>query len=220
MAVSQGDQADFSLHQFIEQDDGRQGSSTSDDDSGDAEIAKEHALAADDHFDSEDTPDTTDSFIQTNQQKQKKTRQDPDEEDGDDFEYGDKEMAVSQGDQADFSLHQFLEQDDGRQGSSTSDDDSGDAEIAKDHALAADDHFDSEDTPDTTDSFIQTKRHRQKMNHQDLDQPDQLYFRRERSGHDHEAVKEPTTGQQPVVENQNSEEKEEKGTDGKTVKES
>jgi len=148
------------------------------------------------------------------------THQDPDAEDNDDFEYGDKEMAVSQGDQSDFSLHQFLEQDDGRQGSSTSDDDSGDAEIAKDHALAADDHFDSEDTPDTTDSFIQTKRHRQKMNHQDLDQPDQLYFRRERSGHDHEAVKEPTTGQQPVVENQNSEEKEEKGTDGKTVKES
>jgi len=165
MAVSQGDQADFSLHQFLEQDDGRQGSSTSDDDSGDAEIAKEHALAADDHFDSEDTPDTTDSFIQTKQhksraslRKQKLTRQDPDEDDNDDFEYGDKEMAVSQGDQADFSLHQFLEQDDGRQGSSTSDDDSGDAEIAKEHALAADDHFDSEDTPDTTDSFIQTKK--------------------------------------------------------------
>jgi len=158
MAVSQGDQADFSLHQFIEQDDGRQGSSTSDDDSGNAEIAKEHALAADDHFNSEDTPDTTDSFIQTKQRQHKMIRQDPDEEDSDDFEYGDKEMAVSQGDQADFSLHQFIEQDDGRQGSSTSDDDSGDAEIAKEHALAADDHFDSEDTPDTTDSFIQTKR--------------------------------------------------------------
>jgi len=166
MAVSQGDQSDFSLHQFLEQDDGREGSSTSEDDSGNAEIAKEHALAAEDHFDSEDTPDTTDSFIQTKRlrstrsnqlRKQKVTRQDPDEEDGDDFEYGDKEMAVSQGDQSDFSLHQFLEQDDGREGSSTSDDDSGDAEIAKEHALAADDHFDSEDTPDTTDSFIQTK---------------------------------------------------------------
>jgi len=165
MAVSQGDQSDFSLHQFLEQDDGREGSSTSDDESGDAEIAKEHALAADDHFDSEDTPDTTDSFIQTEGRKstgskqlrkQKVTRQDPD----DDFEYGDKEMAVSQGDQSDFSLHQFLEQDDGREGSSTSDDESGDAEIAKEHALAADDHFDSEDTPDTTDSFLQTKKHK------------------------------------------------------------
>merc|ERR1719151_590025 len=104
--------------------------------------------------------------------KQKMTRQDPDEEDGDDFEYGDKEMAVSQGDQADFSLHQFIEQDDDRQGSSTSDDDSGDAEIAKEHALAADDHFDSEDTPDTTDSFIQTKQRQQKMTRQDPDEED------------------------------------------------
>jgi len=161
MAVSQGDQSDFSLHQFLENDDGRQGSSTSDDDSGNAEIAKERALAADDHFDSEDTPDTTDSFIQSRSlRKQTITRKDPDldTETSDNFEYGDKEMAVSQGDQSDFSLHQFLENDDGRQGSSTSDDDSGNAEIAKERALAADDHFDSEDTPDRTDSFIQTKK--------------------------------------------------------------
>jgi len=159
MAVSQGDQSDFSLHQFLENDDGRYGSSTSDDDSGNAEIAKEHAMAAEDHFDSEDTPDTTDSFLQTKTEKLFKTRQDPDDE-TDNFEYGDREMAVSQGDQSDFSLHQFLEHDDGRYGSSTSDDDSGNTEIAKQHALAADDHFDSEDTPDTTDSFIQTRKQR------------------------------------------------------------
>jgi len=174
MAVSQGDQSDFSLHQFLVQDDGRDGSPTSDDDSGNAQIAKEHALAADDHFNSEDTPDTTDSFIQTNSRKsmrkEKKTRQDP-EGDGDDFEYGDKEFAVSQGDQSDFSLHQFLEHDDGRDGSSTGDDDSGNAEIAKEHALAADDHFNSEDTPDTTDSFIQTKSKKSKR----LKQPEDEY---------------------------------------------
>jgi len=164
MAVSRADQSDFSLHQFLETDDGRQGSSTSDDDTGNAEIAKERALATDDHFDSEDTPDTTDSFIQTAAllRKRSLTGQDPglDAEDNDNFEYGDKEMAVSQGDQSDFSLHQFLENDDGRQGSSTSDDDSGNAEIAKERALAADDHFDSEDTPDTTESFIQTQKHK------------------------------------------------------------
>merc|ERR1719215_873395 len=153
MAVSRGDQSDFSLHQFLENDDARQGSSVSEDDTGNAEIVKEHALAADDHFDSEDTPDTTDSFIQRDSKK-KRGRQDPDDS-SDDFEYGDKEMAVSQGDASDFSLYQFMEQDDGREGSSTSDDDSGNAEIAKEHALAAEDHFDSEDTPDTTDSFIQ-----------------------------------------------------------------
>merc|ERR1719410_1464304 len=156
MAVSQGDQSDFSLHQFLERDDGRYGSSTSDDETGDSEIAKQHAEAAEDHFGSEDTPDTTDSFIQTRKQKIAR-RQDPDD-DGDNFEYGDKEMAVSQGDQSDFSLHQFLETDDGRYGSSTSEDDTGNAEIAKEHALAADDHFGSEDTPDTTDSFIQTRQ--------------------------------------------------------------
>merc|ERR1719445_1690209 len=83
MVVSQGDQSDFSLHQFLETDDGRYGSSTSDDDSGKAEIAKEHALAADDHFDSEDTPDTTDSFLETKKRQRKMTRQDPDDADSD-----------------------------------------------------------------------------------------------------------------------------------------
>merc|ERR1719458_803284 len=99
--------------------------------------------------------------------KQKHSRQDPDDT-SDEFEYGDKEMAVSQGDASDFSLHQFVEQDDGREGSSTSDDDTGNAEIAKQHALAADDHFDSEDTPDTTDSFIQ-RGNKRKRSRQDRD---------------------------------------------------
>merc|ERR1719468_1201915 len=180
MAVSRGDQSDFSLHQFLENDDARQGSSVSEDDTGNAEIVKEHALAADDHFDSEDTPDMTDSFIQTRSlRKQTIIRQDPDldTENNDGFEYGDKERAVSQGDQSDFSLHQFLENDDGRQGSSTSDDDSGNAEIAKERALAADDHFDSEDTPDTTDSFIQTQKH--KSSGSELPEDDFEYGERE-----------------------------------------
>merc|ERR550532_1837652 len=152
MAVSQGDSSDFSLHQFMQQDDGRDGSPTSDDDTGNAEIARQRAMAADDHFNSEDTPDTTDSFLQRGSKK-RRSRQDPDDT-SDNFEYGDKEMAVSQGDSSDFSLHQFMEQDDGRDGSSTSDDDTGNAEIARQHAMAADDHFNSEDTPDTTDSFL------------------------------------------------------------------
>jgi len=65
--------------------------------------------------------------------KRKMIHQDPDleAEDNDNFEYGDKELAVSRGDQTDFSLHQFLEQDDGRQGSSTSDDDSGNRSLRK-----------------------------------------------------------------------------------------
>jgi len=105
MAVNQGDSSDLSLLQFLEQDDGREGSSTSDDDTGNAEIAKQHAMAADDHFNSEDTSDTTDSFIQRGSKK-KHSRQDPDEND---FEYGDKEMAVSQGDSSDSSDFFFSE---------------------------------------------------------------------------------------------------------------
>merc|ERR1712203_672675 len=100
-----------------------------------------------------DTPDTTDSFIQKNSKK-KHSRQDPDDE-SDDFEYGDREMAVSQGDSSDFSIHQFLTTDDGREGTPVSDDDSGAAEMARSAALAADDHFNSEDTPDASDSFAQ-----------------------------------------------------------------
>merc|ERR1719499_1466688 len=153
MAVSQGDQSDFSLHQFLENDDGRQGSSTSDDDSGNAEIAKERALAADDHFDSEDTPDRTDSFIQTKKRKSSGSKLPED-----DYEYGDRELAVSQGDASDFSIHQFLTTDDGREGTPVEDDDSGNAEMARSAALAADDHFNSEDTPDASDSFAQTGR--------------------------------------------------------------
>jgi len=65
MAVSQGDSSDFSVHQFLTTDDGREGTPVSDDDSGEAEIARSAALAADDHFNSEDTPDASDSFTQT-----------------------------------------------------------------------------------------------------------------------------------------------------------
>jgi len=59
--VNQGDSSDFSVHHFPTDNDGREGTSTSDDDSGDAEIAKTKTLAADHHFDTEDTPDDVDS---------------------------------------------------------------------------------------------------------------------------------------------------------------
>merc|ERR1719356_1389912 len=97
---------------------------------------QEHAIAVDDHFDSEDTPDTTDSFIQTDKRESSGLKQ-PD----DDYEYGDREMAVSQGDSSDFSIHQFLTQDDGREGTPVSDDD-----------------FNSEDTPDNSDNFVQLSK--------------------------------------------------------------
>jgi len=165
-AVSQADESDFSIHQFLVSDDGREGSSTGGDDSGSMEMERSAAVAADDHFNSENTPDASDSFAQT--AKTGKTRhshrrnalfqkkQMP--EDRDEFEYGDREAAVSQADESDFSVHQFLVGDDGREGSSAGGDDSGSMEMARSEAVAADDHFNSENTPDASDSFAQTAK--------------------------------------------------------------
>merc|ERR1711865_1082719 len=152
------DPSDDSVHQFLAHDDGRGGS----DDSGDsddgaaAEIAKNKALAKEDHFDSEDTPD--DSFVQMGR-RLKKVRQPMDDDGDDEFEHGDMEANARAEDPSDYSVHQFLAHDDGREGS----DDSGDsddgaaAEMAKNKAMAKQDHFDSEDTPDD-DSFLQLSR--------------------------------------------------------------
>ena len=80
-------------------------------------------------------------------------------DEGDEFEHGDLEANARAEDPSGYSVHQFLAHDDGREGS----DDSGDAddgaaaEIAKNKALAKEDHFDSEDTPDE-ESFVQTGR--------------------------------------------------------------
>merc|ERR1719362_2575692 len=98
MAASQRVACGSSLHQYMEQVNGRVGPSTCVDDTGHAEIAKEQALAVDDHESEEDS-------------KKKQSRQDPD--DTSDFEYGGKEMAVCQADAFESSLHQFMEQEDG-----------------------------------------------------------------------------------------------------------
>merc|ERR1719353_696115 len=112
-------------------------------------------MAKNDHFDSEDTPDE-DSFLQV---KRMSKAVQPMDDDGDEFEHGDMEANARNEDPSDYSVHQFLAHDDGREGSDTSadSDDGAAAEIAKNKAMAKNDHFDSEDTPDE-DSFIQTGR--------------------------------------------------------------
>merc|ERR1719454_1225919 len=126
------DPSDYSVHQFLAHDDGREGS----DDSGDAddgaaaEIAKNKAMAKEDHFDSEDTPDP-DSFLQV--KSASKTARQPMDDDGDEFEHGDLEANARAEDPSDYSVHQFLAHDDGREGSDESgdSDDGAAAEIAK-----------------------------------------------------------------------------------------
>uniref|UniRef100_A0A7S4RSV5 Uncharacterized protein n=1 Tax=Alexandrium monilatum TaxID=311494 RepID=A0A7S4RSV5_9DINO len=166
--VTHGDAADFSVHQFLVDDDARNGNT---DDNIATNLARQKAEAADDHFNSEDTPDNSDSFAQTGHKARKaavrkakngyKGKQVPgdDDDEADAFEYGDRESQVSRGDAADFSVHQFLVDDDARNGN-TNDDIA--TTMAKEKALAADDHFNSEDTPDRSDSFAQTGRRTQK----------------------------------------------------------
>uniref|UniRef100_A0A7S4RVB6 Uncharacterized protein n=1 Tax=Alexandrium monilatum TaxID=311494 RepID=A0A7S4RVB6_9DINO len=163
--VSHGDASDFSVHQFLVDDDARDGSSSTDGDRSIAtEMARQRAYAAADHFNSEDTPDNSDSFAQTRKatkaratqrSSSKHKRQFP--ESGDQYEYGDRESRVSQGDAADYSIHQFLVDDDARDGASSTAEVGASESVARDKALAADDHFNSEDTPDHSDSFAQLR---------------------------------------------------------------
>ena len=105
-----------------------------------SEIAKNKALLAnEDHFDSEDTP-YEDSFLEV--KRSLKTNRQPMDDDGDEFDHGDLEANARAEDPSDYSVHQFLAHDDGREGT----DDSGDsddgaaARIAKNKALAKEDH--------------------------------------------------------------------------------
>merc|ERR1719361_3091292 len=77
------------------------------------------ALAKEDHFNSEDTP-STDNFLQLSAHSRKKLPED--EEDEPEFEYGDKEFHARDADSSDYSVHQFLTTDDGRDTPKSGDD--------------------------------------------------------------------------------------------------
>merc|ERR1719157_201245 len=104
---------------------------------------------------------TNSSFLQRAHSVLRRSKQ-PMDDDGDEFEHGDMEANARAEDPSDYSVHQFLAHDDGREGSDSSgdSDDGAAAEMAKNKAMAAQDHFDSEDTPDP-DSFIQGHKARQ-----------------------------------------------------------
>jgi len=99
-----------SADQLMEQDDGRKGASTSDAETGNADIAEQQALAADDHSASENSPDTTDSFIQEGSKK-KQSRQHPDDT-SDDSENGDRGMPVVKKMLLIASVHQPMKRED------------------------------------------------------------------------------------------------------------
>merc|ERR1719379_2958102 len=119
-----------------------------------------------DHFNSEETP-STDNFVQLTSRvnrKGKKARiskrklpgmddDDDDADGGDGFEYGDREFHARDADSSDYSVHQFLTTDDGRDGTKSDDDDQA-FTMRRSQALAKEDHFNSEETP-STDNFLQ-----------------------------------------------------------------
>lgn len=144
------DSSDYSVHQFLTADDGRDGTKTDDDDQGFV-MRRSQALAKEDHFNSEETP-STDSFLQLASSKEQH-KLPSDDDDGDGYEYGDKEFHARDADSSDYSVHQFLTTDDGRDTPKGDDDDQA-FTMRRSQALAREDHFNSEETP-STDSFVQ-----------------------------------------------------------------
>merc|ERR1719412_3462554 len=110
-------------------------------------MRRSQALAKEDHFNSEDTP-STDNFVQLSAHATRQ-RLPEDEEDEPEFEYGDKEFHARDADSSDYSVHQFLTTDDGRDSPKSGDDDDQAFEMRRSQALAKEDHFNSEDTPST-----------------------------------------------------------------------
>merc|ERR1712151_884935 len=114
-------------------------------------------LASQDHFNSENTPAADDDFIQLKSKTRKSKKQMPGDDYGDGYEYGDREANARNEDSADYSVHQFLVNDDARDGPA-SDGDDGDvaAKVRRSRELASQDHFNSENTPAANDDdFIQ-----------------------------------------------------------------
>merc|ERR1740121_273043 len=104
-----------------------------------------------------------DAFAQLSQKTRKSRRQMPGEDYGDGYEYGDREMNARNEDSADYSVHQFLANDDARDGPvSTGDDADAAAEVRRSRELASQDHFNSENTPAADDDFIQLKSKKQR----------------------------------------------------------
>merc|ERR1719388_729263 len=121
-------------------------------------MRRERALAKEDHFNSEETP-STDNFVQLASHKTHSKRKlpgmddDDDDDSGDGYEYGDREFHARDADSSDYSVHQFLTADDGRDGTKSDDDDQGFV-MRREAAMAKEDHFNSEETP-STDNFVQ-----------------------------------------------------------------
>merc|ERR1719382_868109 len=102
------------------------------------------------------------------------------------MEYGDRSNHEKDEDSSDFSIHQFLVSDDGRDGPSSGNGDDKDVanEAKRRQALAREDHFNSEETPDPDDSFVQVKTKSARTTKKKYDGDDDQMEYGDRSNHE------------------------------------
>jgi len=157
-AAGETDNTDYSVHQFLAKDEARDPMG-SDDAEEDAERnnAERSKILGRETFDAEDTP-ADDSFLQ---KRSTKSRQNLDD-DGDDYEYGDEENAAGETDNTDYSVHQFLVNDEARDpmGSDDNEEDAAQNDAARSKIMSKE-TFDSEDEP-ADDNFLQRSSKRNK----------------------------------------------------------
>merc|ERR1719172_419513 len=183
-----------------------------DDDGASAEVERSQAEASDDDFNSEDTPE--DSLIAMRKsvskggvtdrrshavpgrgsfsalKKSLLSRQPLDDDNNDEFEYGDANHNHDQ-DPSDFSMHQYLVADDARgvagadsedTPADDNDDDGAAAEVERSQAEADDDDFNSEDPPE--DSLVAMKKSVSKR--QPMEDDDNEEFEYGDANHNHD----------------------------------
>jgi len=124
------DSSDFSIHQFLAAEDGRDGPKSTDVEDQGFAMRRSQTLAEEDLFNSEKLPFYVGEY-------------------GPEFAYGDKESHARDADSPDYSFHQFLVAADARGDlQSTVDEDQG-FDLRRSQAFAKEDHFNSAETPST-----------------------------------------------------------------------
>merc|ERR1712194_968579 len=155
-ASEDADTSDYSVHQFIAKDEARDpmGSDDNEADAAQNDAERSQILSSEDTFDSEDEP-SADNFLQKRTKRtQKKSIGDDDDgdmEDEGEMEYGDLEAASEDADTSDYSVHQFIAEDEARDpmGSDDNEADAAQNDAERSQILSSEDTFDSEDEPST-----------------------------------------------------------------------
>jgi len=137
------DSSDHLIHQFLLQDDSRVGLKSTDDDVQGFVMRTSQAIVQEDPLDRVETP-SMDTFVPTASVKARSLPID-DDENGSDFEHGDKESHACGAERLGYSIHHCSAADAGRADPKSTED--------EDLGFAQDDHLNSEAMP-STDSLV------------------------------------------------------------------